>query len=107
MCVLRHDTGVSTNEVFISYKAIFQDIRQAVDNIHDNGSLKAQTVAKIQEYVEDDGKETALLFNRMRENNTKVFLLTNSGYEYTDVCYSNINRYRSNNSFMLDIFPQK
>jgi 5'-nucleotidase len=82
----QHPTGVSTGEVFISYKAIFQDVRQAVDNIHDNGSLKEKTVANLEEYVEDNGLEQGLLFNRMRENNTKVFLLTNSGYDYTNVC---------------------
>ena len=29
----------------------------------------------------------ATLTDRMHENNAKVFLLTNSGYEYTDVIF--------------------
>ena len=33
--------------------------------------------------VQDTGLST--LIDRMHENKTKVFLLTNSGYEYTDV----------------------
>lgn len=82
---IKHDTGVSNGDVFISYKAIFQDIRQAVDEIHANGSLKSKTVEDIDLYVNDDGASLALLFDRMKENNTKVFLLTNSGFEYTDV----------------------
>ena len=82
---VKHDTGVSNGDVFISYKAIFQDIRQAVDAIHGNGMLKSKTVENIEMYVNDDGDKLTLLFDRMRENNAKVFLLTNSGFEYTDV----------------------
>jgi hypothetical protein len=62
-------------------------VRQAIDYVHNYGSLKQLTVENMEEYVVDDGDKLALLFNRMRENNTKVFLLTNSGYEYTDVIF--------------------
>jgi len=87
---VREQTGVSNGDVFISFKAIFQDIRQAIDQIHNNGSLKSETLRNIDDMVVDDGAKLALLFDRMKENNAKVFLLTNSGYEYTDVRIKNI-----------------
>ena len=80
-----NETGVSSGDIFVSFKAIFQDVRKAVDYVHNHGDLKRLTVEKIEDYVIEDGDKLALLFNRMRDNNAKVFLLTNSGYEYTDV----------------------
>lgn len=71
--------------MFVSYKAIFQDVRYAVDYVHTHGDLKRLTVENMDEYVVKDDDSLALLFNRMHENNAKVFLLTNSGYDYTDV----------------------
>ncbi len=41
------------------------------------------TVENLEYYVVKD-ERLAVLFDRMHENNAKVFLLTNSGYEYTD-----------------------
>ena len=60
--------------------------------VHCQGDLKKSTVENLEEYVvRDDGLST--LIDRMHENKTKVFLLTNSGYEYTDVSpfFSNLN----------------
>jgi 5'-nucleotidase len=56
----------------------------AVDHVHNHGDLKRLTVENMEEYVIRDDR-LATLFNRMHENNAKVFLLTNSGYDYTDV----------------------
>ena len=70
--------------MFVSFKAIFQDVRQAMDRIHNDGSLKKITVENMELYVVKDDN-LATLFNAMRENQRKVFLMTNSGYEYTDV----------------------
>ena len=68
----------------MSFKAIYQDVRFAVDYVHSHGDLKRLTVENMEEYVVKDDR-LAVLFNRMRENQAKVFLLTNSGYDYTDV----------------------
>ncbi|CAF0851050.1 unnamed protein product [Brachionus calyciflorus] len=79
-----HETGVSSGDIFVSFKAIFQDIRSAIDYVHVHGDLKRITVENMDEYVVKDNERLATLFNRMHENNTKVFLMTNSGYDYTD-----------------------
>lgn len=77
------DTGVQNGDIFVSFKAIFQDVRQAIDYVHMQGDLKRLTVEDMDEYVVKD-ERLATLFDRMHENNAKVFLLTNSGFEYTD-----------------------
>jgi len=82
--LFRHETGVSSGDVFVSFKAIFQDVREAMEHIHNRGDLKRLTVADMDKYVVSD-ERLALLFDRMRENGRKVFLMTNSGFEYTHV----------------------
>lgn len=77
------DTGVRSGDIFVSFKAIFQDVRQAIDHVHNDGDLKRLTVENLNYYVVKD-ERLGTLFDRMHENNGKVFLLTNSGYEYTD-----------------------
>ena len=84
----RQDNGVSSGDIFISFKAIFQDVRTAIDYVHIHGDLKRITVENLKEYVVKDNENEqrlSILLNRMHENNAKAFLLTNSGYDYTDV----------------------
>lgn len=77
--------GVKDNKanLFMPFKSMFQDVRNAFDTIHADGSLKKETVDNLETYVIKD-ERIPLLFDRMRENGKKVFLLTNSGYKYTD-----------------------
>jgi len=71
-------------QIEITYNLIFNDVREAVDFVHIYGDLKPKTVANLPKYVVRDSK-LPLLLNRMRENNDKkVFLATNSDYEYTN-----------------------
>lgn len=78
-------SGVKDNKanLFMPFKSMFQDVRNAFDTIHADGSLKKETVDNLEKYVISD-ERIPLLFDRMRENGKKVFLLTNSGYKYTD-----------------------
>lgn len=77
--------GVKDNKanLFMPFKSMFQDVRNAFDTIHADGSLKKETVDHLDEYVIRDEK-IPQLFDRMRDNGKKTFLLTNSGYKYTD-----------------------
>lgn len=81
-----NDTGVACGDVFVSFKAIFQDVRFAIDYIHSHGDLKKLTIENMDEYIVKDAR-LATLLNRMHDNKAKVFLLTNSGFEYTDVIH--------------------
>ncbi|KAM4594564.1 cytosolic purine 5'-nucleotidase isoform 1-T1 [Fundulus diaphanus] len=76
------ETGFKNGDLFMSYKSMFQDIRDAVDWVHFKGTLKEKTVENLEKYVVRDGK-LPLLLSRMNEV-AKVFLGTNSDYKYTD-----------------------
>ncbi|UYV67261.1 NT5C2 [Cordylochernes scorpioides] len=79
----RSSTGVKSGHLFMSYKSMFQDIRDAVDWMHDTGVLKNHTLANLDLYIDKDDR-MPMLFNRIHENGKKTFLLTNSDYYYTD-----------------------
>ncbi|CAL8077494.1 unnamed protein product [Orchesella dallaii] len=76
-------TGVRCGDLFMSYKSIFQDVRNAVDWVHEKGDLKRKTVENLSEYVVQDDR-LPMLLTRMRESGAKVFLLTNSEYWYSE-----------------------
>uniref|UniRef100_A0A3Q3LVH5 5'-nucleotidase, cytosolic IIb n=1 Tax=Mastacembelus armatus TaxID=205130 RepID=A0A3Q3LVH5_9TELE len=76
------ETGFKDGDLFMSYKSMFQDVRDAVDWVHFKGTLKEKTVENLEKYVVKDGK-LPLLLSRMNEV-AKVFLATNSDYKYTD-----------------------
>lgn len=79
----KETTGVRCGEMLISYKSIFEDVRGAVDWVHMQGALKRETLENLEEYVHKD-ERLPILLNRIREHNYKAFLLTNSGYDYTN-----------------------
>ncbi|CAK9824474.1 Cytosolic purine 5'-nucleotidase [Anthophora retusa] len=79
----RDKTGVKEGELTMSFKSIFQDVRNAVDWIHQHGNLKTKTIENLDEYVKKD-KRLPMFLNRIRESGAKVFLLTNSDYVFTD-----------------------
>ncbi|XP_052456006.1 cytosolic purine 5'-nucleotidase-like isoform X2 [Carassius gibelio] len=76
------ETGFKDGDLFMSFKSMFQDVRDAVDWVHFKGTLKDKTVENLEKYVVKDAK-LPLLLSRMNEV-SKVFLATNSDYKYTD-----------------------
>uniref|UniRef100_S4RHN3 Cytosolic purine 5'-nucleotidase n=1 Tax=Petromyzon marinus TaxID=7757 RepID=S4RHN3_PETMA len=76
------DTGVKEGDLFMSFKSMFQDVRDAVDWVHIMGTLKEKTLENVEKYVAKEPK-LPLLLSRMQEV-AKVFLATNSDYNYTD-----------------------
>ncbi|TRY85020.1 hypothetical protein DNTS_026931, partial [Danionella cerebrum] len=76
------EMGFKDGDLFMSFKSMFQDVRDAVDWVHFKGSLKEKTVENLEKYVVKDAK-LPLLLSRMNEV-SKVFLVTNSDYKYTD-----------------------
>lgn len=75
-------TGVKDGDLFMHYKSVFQDVRDAVDWVHLVGTLKQLTVERIDEFVMKDDR-LPILLDRMQEHGSKTFLLTNSDYSYT------------------------
>ncbi|KAL5471526.1 hypothetical protein EMCRGX_G029649 [Ephydatia muelleri] len=76
------DKGVKCGDVEISYWMIQQDVRRTVDWIHNEGKLKERTLQNLEKYVNRDKRLPKMLY-QLRQTGRKVFLATNSGYEYT------------------------
>ncbi|XP_067857187.1 cytosolic purine 5'-nucleotidase-like isoform X2 [Heptranchias perlo] len=78
----RCETGFKSGDLFMSYRNMFQDVRDTMDFVHDSGTLKKKTLGDLEKYVFKDPR-LPLLLSRMKEVG-KVFLATNSDYSYTD-----------------------
>ncbi|XP_034617495.1 cytosolic purine 5'-nucleotidase-like isoform X1 [Trachemys scripta elegans] len=76
------DTGYKHGNLFMSFCSIFQDVREAMDHVHLSGCLKEKTLENLEKFVVKDPR-VPLLLSRMKEAG-KVFLATNSDYNYTD-----------------------
>ncbi|XP_055585658.1 cytosolic purine 5'-nucleotidase isoform X3 [Uranotaenia lowii] len=76
-------TGVKYGELFMSFRSIFQDVRGAVDWVHIYGDLKKKTLENLDEYVKKD-ERLPMVLSRIRESGAKLFLLTNSDYNFTN-----------------------
>ncbi|XP_062869931.1 5'-nucleotidase, cytosolic II, like 1 [Trichomycterus rosablanca] len=74
--------GFKHGDLFMSFKSMFQDLRDAMNFIHDTGCLKEKTVQNLDKYVIKDPRIPVLL-TRIKEV-AKVFLATNSDYSYTE-----------------------
>ncbi|XP_040201925.1 cytosolic purine 5'-nucleotidase-like isoform X1 [Rana temporaria] len=83
---VNYDTGYRHGNLFMSFKSMFQDIRDAMDYVHDSGSLKEKTLKNLDKYLIKDDR-IPLLLSRIREVG-KIFLATNSDYKYTDAIMS-------------------
>jgi len=67
----------------LSFVNLFQDIRLAMDHVHQQGELKEKTLENIERYIKRTPK-TSLLLDRIRKAGMKLLLLTNSDYLYTN-----------------------
>ncbi|KAL4609648.1 cytosolic purine 5'-nucleotidase-like [Arapaima gigas] len=74
--------GYKHGDLFMSFRSMFQDVREAMDYVHETGSLKEKTLQNLEKFVIKDPR-LPLLLSRMKEV-AKVFLATNSDYCYTE-----------------------
>ena len=70
-----------------SYAQIWRDVRNCVDEAHRDGTLKSVIVKDLPSYIDRDEELPATL-HKLRSGGKKMFLLTNSELEYTDVVMS-------------------
>ncbi len=66
------------------YWALFDQIRDSIDAVHRDGSLKSIVQSRVEEFVEVD-PELPRTLHRLRSSGKRLFLLTNSLWPYTDV----------------------
>ncbi|XP_066506719.1 5'-nucleotidase, cytosolic II, like 1 [Hoplias malabaricus] len=74
--------GFQHGDLFMSYKSMFQDVRDAMNYLHETGSLKERTLKNLEKYVIRDPRVPEML-SRIKSV-AKVFLATNSDYNYTE-----------------------
>ncbi len=67
----------------VDYVRLYDDIREAIDTIHRDGTLKAVVKADLDRYLVKD-PELGPALHRLRSGGKKLFLLTNSLADYTD-----------------------
>jgi HAD superfamily 5'-nucleotidase-like hydrolase len=66
------------------YIKLFDDIKECIDMIHNDGSLKGLIAQDVPKYIYKD-PYLALTLDKMRQSGKKLFLLTNSYWEYTNL----------------------
>ncbi|KAM6901766.1 5'-nucleotidase, cytosolic II, like 1 isoform 1-T2 [Lycodopsis pacificus] len=74
--------GFQHGDLFMSYRSMFQNVRDTMDFIHDTGILKERTIKNLDKYLIKDPNLPVLL-TRIKVV-AKVFLATNSNYSYTE-----------------------
>jgi HAD superfamily 5'-nucleotidase-like hydrolase len=69
---------------FKTYEEIYRDVRECVDLCHRDGVIKDEVARNPEKYIILDDDLVPML-KRFRDDGIKVFLLTNSHWEYTSV----------------------
>lgn len=70
-------------EIPQDYMQVYNDVRKSVDMCHRDGSIKDRVAAEPQRYIQRDPSLIPML-RKLRRSGRKVFLLTNSLWNYTD-----------------------
>ena len=71
----------------VDYTKLQDDIREAIDTVHRDGSLKAEVQKDLGRYILKD-PELGPALHKLRSGGKKLFLLTNSLWDYTDAVMS-------------------
>ncbi len=67
----------------VDYAAVFQDIRESIDEAHRDGTILNAVLGDLPKYVKRD-PDLATTLHKLRSAGKKLFLLTNSRWSYTD-----------------------
>jgi HAD superfamily 5'-nucleotidase-like hydrolase len=73
----------------VRYGKIWQDIRECIDEAHRDESMKRLIKAHLQDYIIRD-PELAPTLHKFRSSGKKLFLLTNSAWDYTDAVMTHL-----------------
>ena len=67
----------------VDYGKLCDDIREAIDTVHRDNSLKAEVRKDLARYIFKD-LELGPALHKLRSGGKKLFLMTNSAWDYTD-----------------------
>jgi HAD superfamily 5'-nucleotidase-like hydrolase len=68
---------------------IYRDVRHAIDLCHRDGSIKLRVAQNPEKYIKRD-PELQETLNRLRQSGRKIFVVTNSLWDYTHVVMNHI-----------------
>jgi len=71
----------------VAYSKLWQDIRECIDEAHRDESLKRIIKARLADYIVRD-PDLAPTLHKLRSSGKRVFLLTNSAWDYTEAVMS-------------------
>merc|ERR1719354_1054488 len=92
------------NNKEISYRQLFEDVRNTIDHIHVHSmELKRVTVKDLARYVKKDDRLPALL-TQLKKSGRKTLLLTNSDWWYTNIIMGYLLSDYSNKGEWLEYF---
>jgi HAD superfamily 5'-nucleotidase-like hydrolase len=89
---------------FPDYKTIEQNLLEALDTSHRDGSLKGEVKKNVKKYIVQDSQIIEAL-ERFRVHGKKLWVITNSDYEYTKLLLDySINPFLKNHKTWQDLF---
>jgi 5'-nucleotidase len=71
----------------VNYERLYEDIREAIDTVHRDNSLKRELRKDLARYVFKD-QELGPALHRLRSSGKKLFVVTNSLWDYTSAVMS-------------------
>jgi 5'-nucleotidase len=71
----------------LDYSKLWEDIRESIDTVHRDGTLKAEVKKNLPRYLLKD-PELGPALHKLRSGGKKLFVLTNSLWDYTDAVMS-------------------
>jgi len=71
----------------VDYHKLYDDVRASIDEVHRDGSLKTELKKDFAKYIVKD-PELAPALHKLRSGGKKLFVLTNSLWDYTDAVMS-------------------
>ncbi len=74
---------LETAKLPVDYHKLYDDVRESIDEVHRDGSLKTELKRDLPRFILKD-PELAPALHKLRSGGKKVFLLTNSLWDYTD-----------------------
>ena len=84
--IIEHYEGAD-QELPWTYRQLFDDIRECIDEAHADNSLKAEILADLPRYIVKD-PDLGPTLHRLRSVGKRIFLLTNSEHYYTEAVMS-------------------
>jgi len=79
----------SSSAATLTYERLWRDLRQAMDELHRDGTLKARILADIPRFIRRD-KSLAETLHSFRSTGKRLFILTNSESHYTEAVMTHL-----------------